>query len=139
MGFHSGKVARVGEVATNMSTFWKSQQIGYEDVPLAIHQIDRSEKEFLLAGWVLAAALILVNLIGLSFMVVAAQWLVPSVSPVVTAVVATGAYVVSVLGVGIERLARRQSRMEIHALTLHDEVLCSKDKLEQIERELGPK
>ncbi len=122
-----------------MNTPWKSQQIGYEDVPLAIQEIVRSEKESRLAGWVVAVALILTNLIGLSIVVVVAQWLMPSVNPLVTVVVATGAYVVGVIGMGIEKLARRQSRMEIHALTLHDEVLCSKDKLEQIERELGPK
>jgi hypothetical protein len=122
-----------------MNTPWKSQQIGYEDVPLAIHEIVRSEKESRLAGWAVAAALILGNLIGLSVVVVVAQWLMPSVNPLVTAVVATGAYVVGVIGMGIEKLARRQSRMEIHALTLHDEVLCNKDKLDQIERELGPK
>jgi CHASE2 domain-containing sensor protein len=122
-----------------MNTHWKSQQIGYEDVPLAIQKIVRSEKESRLAGWVVAVALILTNLIGLSVVVVVAQWLMPSVNPLVTVVVATGAYVVGVIGMGIEKLARRQSRMEIHALTLHDEVLCNKDKLDQIERELGQK
>jgi CHASE2 domain-containing sensor protein len=122
-----------------MNTPWKSQQIGYEDVPLAINEIVRSEKESRLTRWVVAVTLILANLIGLSVVVVVAQWLMPSVNHLVTVVVATGAYVVSVIGMGIEKLARRQSRMEIHVLTLHDEVLCNKDKLDQIERELGPK
>lgn len=122
-----------------MNTPWKSQQIGYEDVPLAIHEIVRGEKEFRLAGWVVAVALILANLIGLSVVVAVAQWLMPSVNPVVTAVVASAAYVVGVVGMGIEKLARRLNRMEIHVLRLHDEILCNRDKLDQIERELGPK
>jgi hypothetical protein len=120
-----------------MNTPWKSQQIGYEDVPLAMNEIVRSEKESRLAGCVVAAALILANLIGLSVIVVIAQWLMPTVNPLVTAVVATGAYVVGVIGMGIEKLDRRQSRMEIHALTLHDEVLYNQEKLDEIERRLG--
>jgi undecaprenyl pyrophosphate phosphatase UppP len=120
-----------------MNTPWKSQQKGYEDVPLAMDEIVRSEKESRLAGWVVAVALILANLIGLSVMVVVAQWLMPSVNPLVTAVVATGAYVVGVIGMGIEKLDRRQARMEIHALTLHDEALYNQEKLDEIERRLG--
>lgn len=120
-----------------MNTPWKSQQIGYEDVPLAINEIARNEKEFRLAGVVVTAVLILVNLIGLSVMVVVAQWLVPTVNPVVTVVVTTAAYVVGVIGMEIEKLARRLSRMEIHALRLHDEILCSKEKIEDVDRVLG--
>jgi len=119
-----------------MNTPWKSQQIGYEDVPLAMNEIVRSEKESRLAGLVVAIALTLANLIGISVVVAVAQWLMPSVNPVVTAVVATAAYVVGVIGMGIEKLARRLSRMEIHVLRLHDEILCSKEKIEDVKRVL---
>ena len=124
-------------MATSMRSPWKSQQIGYEDVPLAVDEIVRSEKESRLVGLVVMAVLALANLVGISVMVVVAQWLMPSVNPLVTAVVATGAYVVGVIGMGIEKLDRRQSRMEIHALTLHDEVLYNQEKLDEIERRLG--
>ena len=120
-----------------MNTPWKSQQIGYEDVPLAMNEIVRSEKESRLAGWVVAVALTLANLIGLSVVVAVAQWLMPSVNPVMTAVVVSAAYVVGVIGMGIEKLARKLSRMEIHALRLHDEILCSKEKIEDVDRVLG--
>jgi predicted tellurium resistance membrane protein TerC len=120
-----------------MSTPWKSQQIGYEDVPLAVDEIVRSEKESRLVGWVVMTVLTLANLVGISVMVVVAQWLMPSVNPLVTAVVATGAYVVGVIGMGIEKLDRRQTRMEVHALTLHDEVLYNQEKLDEIERRFG--
>jgi len=133
LGFHRGNVARVGEVATSMNANWKSQQIGYDDVPLAIREIVRCEQEFRFAGWVVAAGLILANLIGLSVMVVVAQWLMPSVNPVITVIVTAAAYVVGVIAMGIEKLSRRLSRMEIHALTLHDEILCSQNKLSEIE------
>ena len=117
-----------------MTTPWKSQQLGYEDVPLAIHEIVRSEKEFRFAGWVVAAALILINLLGLSATVLIAQWLMPTVNPVVVSIVTTGAYVVGVLGVEIERLCRKISRMEMRALRLHDELLCVNEKIEDVDR-----
>ena len=117
-----------------MSVLWKSQQIGYEDVPLAMDEIARSEKESRLAGRVVGAVLILANLIGLSVMVVVAQWCMPTVNPVVTVVVASAAYIVGVIGIGIEKLFRKLRRMEMHALRLHDELLCVKEKIEDLER-----
>lgn len=96
-----------------MSTPWKSEQMGYEDVPLAVDEIVRSEKEWRLTGWIIAAALALANLIGLSVTVIAAQWLLPTVNPVITSMVTAAAYVVCVIGIGIEKLCRRINRMEV--------------------------
>ena len=119
-------------MATSMRSPWKSQQIGYEDVPLAVDEIVRSEKESRLVGLVVMAVLALANLVGISVMVVVAQWLMPSVNPLVTAVVATGVNVVGIIGIGIEKLCRRIGRMELHALTLHDEILLIKDQQESL-------
>ncbi len=115
-----------------MNTPWKSQQIGYEDVPLAMDEVARDEKEYRLAGWVVGLVLILVNLIGLSVMVVVAQWFMPTVNPVATVVVACSAYIVGVIGMEMEKLSRRLSRMEMHALRLHDEILLIKDQQESL-------
>lgn len=103
-------------------------------MPLTIHEIVRSEKELRLAGWVFGVALILASLIGLSVMVVVAQWFMPTVNPVVTVVVTSAAYIVGVIGIGIEKLSRRLSRMEMHAIRLHDELLCANEKIEDLER-----
>lgn len=119
-------------MATSMSLLWKSQQIGYEDVPLAMDEIARSEKEYRRAGWVVGVALILANLIGLSAMVVVAQWFMPTVNPVVTVVVASAAYIVGVIGMEMEKLSRKLSRIEMHTLRLHDEILLIKDQQESL-------
>lgn len=119
-----------------MSKPWKSQQIGYEDVPLAIHQIVREDKEFGMVGWVLVLVYVPVHFVGAAITVFIAQWIFASVNPITVGMLATVAYGVSVVSLALENISRKMRRIEIHALTLHDEILYSQDKLEEVEREL---
>jgi hypothetical protein len=115
-----------------MSMRWKSQQIGYEDVPLHVHDIVRHDKEFGMVGWILVLVLIPLHFVGAAIAVFVAQWVFTSLDQMTVALLAAVTYGVCVLSLGMEKLYRKMCRMEMHALVLHDEILQIKDHQERL-------
>lgn len=107
---------------------WKSQQIGYEDVPLEIQDIVRHEKEFGMVGWIVVLVLIPLHFVGAAITVFVAQWMFTSASQMTVAILAAVAYGVGVLSLGIEKLYRKMRSMEMQSLILHDEILQVKEQ-----------
>lgn len=120
-----------------MSLLWKSQQLGYEDVPQELRHIVRENKEFWMVAWLQFIVLISTHFVGAAIAVFVAQWVFTSVNHITVGVVAAVAYGVGVIALTLQNISRQIRRMEIHALTLHDEILYSQDKLEEVERGVG--
>ena len=102
---------------------WKSQELGYEEVPLELHDIVRRDKELGMVGWALVLVLIPLHFVGAAIAVFVAQWVFTSNEQMTVALLAVATYAVCVLSLGLEKLYRKMCRMEMHALVLHDEIL----------------
>ncbi len=108
----------------------KTQVHDHDDVIQELNDILRREKEFGMVGWMIVLALIPLHFVGVAIAVSAAQWIFSSSDQFTISILAAASYGVAMLSYVAEKLYRKMSRVEMHALTLHSEILRVKEKQE---------
>jgi undecaprenyl pyrophosphate phosphatase UppP len=108
----------------------KIQVHDHDDVTQEYNDIIRREKEFGIAGWVIALALIPLHFVGVAIAVYAAKWMFASSDQMTISILGAVAYGVAMLSCAAEKLYRKIRRIEMHALTLHSEILKVKENQE---------
>ena len=95
----------------------------HSDVDLENHEIRKEKKNFNAIGWFLWLLLVAINGLVLCAFVYGARWLFGDANHIEVTVIACATYVISGVLMYLIRLEQRINRMEMHALTIHNEIM----------------
>lgn len=102
----------------------------HEDVQLELHDIAKERKAYKQVVWVLWPLYFLGNAILLTMIVIISCWIFDGSNLVIVAVITCTAYACAFFGMAAEWLTRRVSRMEMHGLTVQNEVMLVKELIQ---------
>jgi len=95
----------------------------HSDVDLEYRDIRREKKNLNQIGWFLWILLLVINGFVLCAFVYGVRWLFGDANRIEVTVIACATYVISGVLMYLIRLEQRINRMEMHALTVHNEIM----------------
>jgi len=98
------------------------------DVRLEFQEILKEKKKFNEIGWFLWTLVLVLNGFLLCAFVFGMRWLFGGSNHIEVTVIACATYVISGVLMYLIRLEQRINRMEMHALTLHNEIMYLQEK-----------
>ncbi len=109
----------------------------HDDVQLELHEIAKIRKEFRRASLLVWPLVLLGNAALLSLVLLIVRWVFDETNLTVVTGITCAAYVCTAIGMAVGKQQRVIDRMEMHALTLHNEILITKAKVEEFSRLKG--
>jgi hypothetical protein len=106
----------------------------HDDVQMELHEILKDRRACQQVAWVLWPLYLLGNALLLTMILYIVRWIFDGSNLVIVAGITCTAYACAVIGLAVGQLTRRVSRMEMHALTVHNEVLNAKELIEDDRR-----
>lgn len=101
--------------------------LDHPEVQQELLEIVRDRKQFRSMFWLSWVVALVVNAALLSALVAVVHWLLGGAVQLAAVAITCTAYVCAILGVAMVKLHTRVSRMEMHALTVHNEILATKE------------
>lgn len=102
----------------------------HEDVQLEMRDLFRDRRDFGRVYLVVWAASFVATGLAVAALVYLARWIFSDSDPLIVAAVTCTAFLSASIGIGIYKVGRRVDRLELHALTVHNEVLTVKGHVE---------